>query len=402
MDKSTSSISRRRLLGGACGVGIALVTETAFARGAESLPLLGYNELRVNLPGGRAANVETMRAYVVRADRTGRREIGAGLANEPHTWTQFAGWSPEGKTAIVGRGWESPENAAWEEEHKTFRFGDGWLYDVYLTDLQTGKSINVTAVERVSRYNSGLFFWPNDPKQLGFTALINGDSHPFRMDRDGRNKQDLTAGKSEFTYGFSASPDGKRISYHKSYQVYLADADGGNARLVSTGNSFNFGPAWSPDGEWVLFVSGEHHNCHPHIVRRDGTGLRKLVDRNGYEGWIPFLDVPDFHDGSSDIPVWSRDSRWVYYTAKVGESVELLRVSLEGKSEQLTHSPAGKGNYHPCVSPDGKWLAFGSNRTGTRQLYVSRPDGAELRAVTLCEPGSGAMWAYWQPNEGRE
>jgi len=34
---------------------------------------------------------------------------------------------------------------------------------------------------------------PDDPTKLGFTALIDGVSHPFRMDLDGRNKIDLTA-----------------------------------------------------------------------------------------------------------------------------------------------------------------------------------------------------------------
>ena len=136
------------------------------------------------------------------------------------------------------RGWESAENAQWEEEHKTFRFTpEGWLVDSYLVDVATGKAENVTGVERVSFYNSGLFFWPNDPTKLGFTALIDGNSKPFRMDRDGRNKTDLTKNSNGFAYGFSSSPDGSRISYHENYQVYLADADGSNRVHVQTGSS---------------------------------------------------------------------------------------------------------------------------------------------------------------------
>src|SRR5262245_22098598 len=77
--------------------------------------LVGYIELQTNLPGGRHANVETMRAMVVGADGTARREIASQLVDRPDANTQFAGWSPDGKTAIVGVGWESPENAAWEE-----------------------------------------------------------------------------------------------------------------------------------------------------------------------------------------------------------------------------------------------------------------------------------------------
>src|SRR5262245_55826808 len=103
---------------------ILFINVARLAAAADAWPtgLIGYSELQTNLPGGRHANVETMRAMVVGADGTARREIAAQLVDRPDTNTQFVGWSPDGKTAIVGRGWESPENAAWEEEHKNFRF----------------------------------------------------------------------------------------------------------------------------------------------------------------------------------------------------------------------------------------------------------------------------------------
>ncbi|HZP82922.1 MAG TPA: hypothetical protein VFB21_14885 [Chthonomonadaceae bacterium] len=338
-----------------------------------------------------------MRACVVQEDGSGRRVLAESLTQEPNAWSQFAGWSPDGRIAIVGRGWESPENAAWEEEHQTFRFGDGWLYDMFLLDMATGKLTNVTAVERVSNYNTGLFYWPNDPHKLGFQALIQGDSHPFRMDRDGRNKKDLTEGSKEFAYGFGASPDGKRIAYHKSYQVWIADADGANAKQIETGHPFNFVPQWSPDGQWLLFLSGEHYDCHPYIVRRDGSGLRKVGDRQGYRGVVAFLDVPDFHGGSSDVPVWARDGNRIYYTAQFGKSVELMRTDVEGQSERLSHSPPGTLHYHPTPAPDGRQLLFGSNRTGTRQLYVMPASDGDARPITQVKPGWGAMWPHWQP-----
>jgi Tol biopolymer transport system component len=361
-------------------------------------PCIGYTELQTNLPGGRHANVRTMRAVLVNADGSGRRLVAEELASEPDAWTQFAGWSPDGEQAIVGRGWQDPENARWEEEHKTFRFTkEGWLLDSYLVDLPTGKVTNVTAVERVSFYNGGLFFWPSNPAKLGFTALIEGNSHPFRMDRDGRNKVDLTKDSREFAYGFSSSRDGKRIAYHKSYQVYLADADGSNAVHVQTGQPFNFAPTWSPDGQWVLFLSGEHYNCHPHLARADGTGLKKLADRSGYRGVIEFLDVRDFHGGSSDTPVWSADGKLVFYTAQVGSSVELFQVTLDGQSKRLTTSADGTLHYHPQPSPDGKWLLYGSKRDGIRQLFVMRLADRSERRLTDLKSGHAAMWAHWQP-----
>ena len=363
---------------------------------------IGFTEMRTDLPGGRHANVRTMRASLVNADGTGRRHIAADLANETDAWTQFAGWSPDGSLAIISRGWQSPDNAKREEARRTFLFTkDGWLLDSFLVEFASGKATNLTVVDRVSFYNSGLFFWPGDPTKLGFTALINGNSHPFRMDRDGRNKVDLTKASAGFTYGFNSSRDGKRIVYHKNYQVYLADADGSNVMHVKTGRSFNFAPTWSPDGHWVLFLRGEHYNCHPHVVRADGSGLKKLADRGGYKGVIEFLDVYDFHQGSSDVPVWAADGKSIFYTAQVGKNIELFQAAFDGQSTRLTMSPDDSLHYHPQPSPDGKKIVYGSKRNGVRQLYVMNlADRTETR-LTALKTGHAAMWPHWQPTHSK-
>lgn len=371
------------------------------AGGAQN-PLIGYTRYRCDLPGGRRANCATMRAWVVRADGRDARALAEDLADNAETSTQFAGWSPEGGTAIVGRCWESAENAAWEEEHKTFRFIEGQaLYDSYLVDIRTGRAFNVTEVERVSHYNAGLFFIPGTPERLGFTAMIGENSHPFVMDLDGRNKRDVSGEKEGFAYGFSVSPDASRITYHKDYQVYIAQADGADAVKIETGNAFNFGPQWSPDGQWVMFVSGERENCDPYVVRADGSGLRRVASRNGYKGWIAILDVFDFHEGSSDVPIWANDSRGIYYTALFGANVELMWASLDGEVRQLTRGTEGALHYHPKLSPDGRWMAFGSTQSGRRQLYVRSADPREEEAVTHAitdvDEGWAAMWPHWQP-----
>lgn len=358
--------------------------------------LIGYTELRTNLSGGRHANVRTMRAATVKADGSGRRLVAQDLVDDPDAWTQFAGWSPDGVQAIVYRGWQDPENAKWEEQHRRFRMLPGkWQLDSYLVDLTSRKITNVTGVERVSHYNGGLFFMPRG-KHLGFTPLINGVSKPYVMDLDGRNKRDVSGKDAGFAYGYSASPDGRLISYHEDYQVYIANADGSNKRHIKTGNPFDFAPRWSADGQWLLFVSGVHGRSNPYIVRRDGTGLRKLVDLNGYQGWILFLDVPDFHQGSSDIPVWSADGKSVFYTAKVGENVELFQTSLDGKTIQLTKSAPDTLHYHITPSVDGRWLLYGSRRDGVRQLFVRDLTSGRETQLTNLKTGHAAMWPHWR------
>src|SRR5262249_31594998 len=159
------------------------------------------------------------------------------------------------------------------------------LSDVCLLDLATGKVTNVTAVERVSNYNTGLFYLPGG-NGFGFTPLIQGVSKPYVMNLDGKNKRDVSGQGDGFAYGYRASPDGRRISYHENYQVCISNPDGSAKWKVDTKNPFNFAPSWSPDGEWLLFLSGEHYHCHPHVVRKDGTGLKKLADRGGYRGVV--------------------------------------------------------------------------------------------------------------------
>lgn len=373
----------------------------AFAQNVQPLSqpnyLIGYTEHRNDLPEGQYVNWETSRAFLVQANGQSRREIGHELISKEHSWIQFAGWSPDGTKAILLSLWESPENAAWERSNKTFRMTEGWLVDTCLYELASGRITNLTEIDRVSIYNTGLFFLP-DGSGYGFTPLIDGVSKPYLMDKEGRQKRDVSGHGSGFAYGYAVSPNGKSISYHENYQIFVSNRDGTDKRLIHTGNPFNFVPQWSPDGRWLMFVSGEHYNCHPYIVKSDGTELRKLADRQGYRGVVEKLKYPDFHSESSDLPVWAPDGQSIYYTAKIAESVELLQVDLEGKVTQLTHSQPGTRHYHPSVSPDGKWILFGSDRDDKMQLYVCSSDGKTVWPVTNVPQGYCAVHGHWQPS----
>jgi len=266
----------------------------------ESAPLIGFTKLKTNLPGGRHANVRTSRAFLVQVDGSGLRPVLTTEPRDENTWTQFAGWSPDGRQVIINEGWQSRENARWEEKHRRFRIEPGkWRLDSLLVDLETRRSRNLTAIDRVSHYNGGLFFYP-DGKTLGFTPLIRGVSKPWAMDLDGRRKRDVSGDGQGFAYGYSVSPDGEKLSYHESYQIWIADKDGSNRRQIDTGQAFNFAPKWSPDGKWLLFVSGVRGRSNPWVVRRDGSGLGKLADLGGYIWPILHRDSPSVEARTDD------------------------------------------------------------------------------------------------------
>ncbi|MBI3408594.1 MAG: hypothetical protein HY040_09590 [Planctomycetes bacterium] len=104
-----------------------------------------------------------------------------------------------------------PDNAALEERQRAFRL-KGRCSDCYFFDLATEQLTNITAAERVSTYNTGLSFWPGDPKKLKFHALVDGRWRPFSMDLDGGNKKDLSKGLATIVYGVNVSP--MAIAWH--------------------------------------------------------------------------------------------------------------------------------------------------------------------------------------------
>ncbi|MFO0921243.1 MAG: hypothetical protein U0905_02000 [Pirellulales bacterium] len=359
---------------------------------------IGYTQLKTNQSGGRFENIRTMRAYVGRVDGSQASEVVPSVIQSEFEWTQFAGWSPHGAEAVVLHGWEDPVNAKWEEEHRQFRFDpEAWRLDILLVDRDAKRITNISEVERVSHYNSGLFFWPNDETRLGFTALIDGESHPFTMRRDGTKKSDLTKGKSGFSYGYSSSPDGRRIAFHQNYQIVIANQDGSEPRPVSTGDPFQFAPQWSPDSQSLLFLSGEHYHCHPYLWTSDGQRPRKLADRGAYAGTIDFLDVPDFHGGSSDVPVWSSSGKSIYFTTLMEGRVEMCESDLEGNINVLSRNHRGTHFYHPTPSKNGAYLLCGAKVDGIRQLVVYDRQKGTWTTVTRNGIGEASMWPHWRP-----
>src|SRR5205814_3726335 len=65
-------------------------------------------------------------------------------------------------------------------------------YTTLFRSMETKKTTNLTAVERVSFYNTGLHFWPDKPGLLSFSAMIGGELRPYQMDRDGKQDRKST------------------------------------------------------------------------------------------------------------------------------------------------------------------------------------------------------------------
>jgi len=187
-------------------------------------------------------------------------------------------------------------------------------------------------------------------------------------------------------WGYGVTPDGTRLA------VVKRDKDGeGNAELLAiettNGRSsrvaykFIRGAVWSPDGKRIAFASFAYDaSAELRVISADGSGERVVCEVGG---------VPTS---------WSRDGRWLAFTHfRFGSQWNLYAVDLsDGEVVRVLETPAAEWNGQ--FSPDGKWMAYSSNESGDREVYVrSFPDGNPKWKIST----TGGYCPAWSPNGDR-
>jgi Tol biopolymer transport system component len=174
--------------------------------------------------------------------------------------------------------------------------------------------------------------------------------------------------------------------------LFLADADGKNAKPLVPHGENDYNASFSVDGEWIVFTSQRHGNADIYRVRPDGTGLERLTDD------------PAFDDQAALSP----DGTQLVFVSNRGGHANLWRLDLASKKViQLTKHE--NGDFRPSWSPNGEWIAFSSDRDSTKpksnsgfgtvhstDIYVMRPDGSEVRRITKAQAFAGTP--AWSPN----
>ena len=150
------------------------------------------------------------------------------------------------------------------------------------------------------------------------------------------------------------SPDGTRLAYPEGPEVYLAEADGSNPRLLSQGGGFGARVWWSPDSQRLAYTTGNHPTDRLVVADRDGGNPVTLLPSLEESGYVASL-------------AWSPDSRMLLvatdaYHRQTPRPTRLLLLDADG-SGQCQLLGAYLHNRWPCRlaaswSPDGRTLAL--------------------------------------------
>jgi Tol biopolymer transport system component len=171
------------------------------------------------------------------------------------------------------------------------------------------------------------------------------------------------------------SPDGKRLAYALSNgpsdDIWVKDLERDTTSRLSFFSGENRRPVWSPDGKHIIFSSGNPAASGLYWIRSDGSGeAQRLIEEfNSQYSFSPDGRRLAFVLGGAST------SGGDIFTARVEGDLEHPRL---GKAELFIGTPAVEIN--PEFSPDGRWLAYESNESGTFEIYV-RPF-----------PGPGGRW----------
>ena len=178
------------------------------------------------------------------------------------------------------------------------------------------------------------------------------------------------------------SPDGHRVAVvvnaERGFDLWVHDITR-NTLSRLTFNGTNRTPAWSPDGKRIAYFSIVEGKASVMIKQADGTGNAEEVS-SGL--------------GRTYVDSWSRDGSYLFLdrTTNAGQS-DIYVVPLKGDKKPWPLLATKFDEYQATLSPNGKWLAYISNESGTYQVYVLPFPKGEGKWQVSTEEGYEPHWS---------
>ncbi len=212
------------------------------------------------------------------------------------------------------------------------------------------------------------------------------------------------------------SPDGSKILFARrmaeeprsAWEVFDMDPDGSNQRQLTYSQGHDGHARYNADGSLIVFnsarstdfsgLSEEHldtggYNYEIYVMRSDGSDVRRLTD---------------FHEWDT-YPSISPDGRHLLWrrvlpdggSGRSGRNSEIFLADVDGSNvRNLSQDPSFDG--YPVWSPDGRFIAFASNRDGESllefNLYLMHFESGEIIRLTETIPNVEQVRPSWSPD----
>jgi TolB protein len=195
------------------------------------------------------------------------------------------------------------------------------------------------------------------------------------------------------------------------HQLIVADADGENQHLILESRYPLMSPAWSPDGQWLAYVSFETKHSGVYVQRVRSGERRQVSARAGVNGapaWSPdgkrlALTLggsggnPDIYvldlatqdllrltdDPAIDTePEWAPDGASVYFTSDRAGSPQIYKIPVQAGAHPRRITFTGTYNARPRLSPDGAQLAMVTLDNGNYRIAVQDLTNGSVRVLS--------------------
>jgi dipeptidyl aminopeptidase/acylaminoacyl peptidase len=240
----------------------------------------------------------------------------------------------------------------------------------------TGEAIPITeGVGTLS--NPGTALTVSQAGVLAYRHSSATDSKLVWYDHSGRRLGEVTeAGQYRQA---ALSPDGKRAVVERldpatnTYDLWLLELSSGIMSRLTSDPADDTDPVWSPDSRQIAFSSLRKGNLD---VYRRAIGASK--------------DELVYSDSDRKVPEWWLKDGTILYTTATGKDYHLIAAEGGGRPKDIFHVDFTTDE--PCVSPDGKWIAFNSLESGRWEVYAASFPGFTDKRQVSNNGGGQARW----------